>query len=384
MKTPAYIYNLNLLHHTIDRLLQASSRYGYKLHYAVKANANPRILSEISARGIGADCVSGNEIEAAIANGFSASDIVFAGVGKTDEEITLALAIGIKAIHCESIDELTAINSIAQSVGRKASVALRINPNIDADTHWGITTGTEQNKFGIGITEAKKAIAIARNMEHISIIGLHFHIGSQIRRMEIFATLAQKAIALYRMLFPNVKSGYINLGGGLGIDYQSPERNPIPDFGGYFEAINRELGAAPGIEIHFELGRSIVGQCGRLATKVLYTKKNRTNRFVIVDAGMNTLLRPALYGAHHKIINTSSKSENLQRYTIVGPICESTDILSTDALLPETHRGDILEVLSCGAYGESMSSSYNLRDLPVCYFENDTPAIPEPVQFIHQ
>jgi diaminopimelate decarboxylase len=370
MKTPYYQYDLQLLRQTLEVATREANKYGYTLHYAVKANANPVILNEISSFGLGADCVSGNEVVAALLGGFDPKGIVFAGVGKTDEEIELAIARGIYCIHCESVQELITIQKIASAMGKTVNVALRVNPNIDAHTHKHITTGTMDNKFGLPVAEAKRTIKSFYRYSHLKLIGLHFHIGSQITEMKVFEDLAQRVNELQRDFYANDEPAYLNLGGGLGINYQNPDAELIPPFMNYFDVFARNLNRNPRQSIHFELGRSLVGQCGKLVTGVLYTKRMGSKNFAIVDAGMNALIRPALYGAYHKIVNTSASTAKMERYEVVGPLCESTDMLGTNVLMPVTQRNDVLEVLSCGAYAEAMSSRINLRDIPDYCFTN--------------
>ena len=370
MKTPYYQYDLQLLRQTLDAATREANKYGYTLHYAVKANANPVILNEISSYGLGADCVSGNEISAALSGGFNPKGIVFAGVGKTDEEIELAIARGIYCIHCESVQELMTIQKIASAMQTTANVALRVNPNVDAHTHKHITTGTMANKFGLTVEEARRIIKNSDRYSNLNLFGLHFHIGSQITEMNVFEELAQRVNELQHDFYANGKPAYLNLGGGLGINYQNPDSELIPPFMNYFDVFARNLNRNSWQSIHFELGRSLVGQCGKLVTRVLYTKKMGSKNFAIVDAGMNALIRPALYGAYHRIVNTSTSSSKMERYEVVGPSCESTDILGTNVLMPVTQRNDVLEVLSCGAYAEAMSSRINLRDIPDYCFTN--------------
>lgn len=370
MKTPYYQYDLQLLRQTLDAATREANKYGYTLHYAVKANANPVILNEISSYGLGADCVSGNEISAALSGGFNPKGIVFAGVGKTDEEIELAIARGIYCIHCESVQELMTIQKIASAMQTTANVALRVNPNVDAHTHKHITTGTMANKFGLTVEEARRIIKNFDRYSNLNLFGLHFHIGSQITEMNVFEELAQRVNELQHNFYANGKPAYLNLGGGLGINYQNPDSELIPPFMNYFDVFARNLNRNSWQSIHFELGRSLVGQCGKLVTRVLYTKKMGSKNFAIVDAGMNALIRPALYGAYHRIVNTSTSSSKMERYEVVGPLCESTDILGTNVLMPVTQRNDVLEVLSCGAYAEAMSSRINLRDIPDYCFTN--------------
>lgn len=364
MQTPYYQYNIDLLRQTLSIARQESQLNGFYVHYALKANSNPTILRIIAEYGFGADCVSGNEVRTALENGFEANKVVFAGVGKTDDEIEYAIDNDIFCLHCESIQELEVIDRIAAAKNKPVAVALRINPNVDALTHKHITTGTSINKFGLTVSEAKLAIQIIPRLQHVKLIGLHFHIGSQITKMSVFRNLARKAKEIERELNANGEFLYLNLGGGLGIDYENPNENPIPDFKNYFSTINSSLERKGLQRVHFELGRSLVGQCGKLVTKVLFTKQTGEKNFVIVDAGMNTLIRPALYGAHHRIENVTSTEILNEIYSIVGPICETTDCFDENIYLPVTNRGDLIEILSCGAYGEVMSSRYNLRDLP--------------------
>ncbi len=364
MQTPYYQYNIDLLRQTLSIARQESQLNGFYVHYALKANSNPTILRIIAEYGFGADCVSGNEVRTALENGFEPNKIVFAGVGKTDDEIEYAIDNDIFCLHCESIQELEVINKIASEKNKIIAVALRINPNVDALTHKHITTGTSINKFGLTVSEANLAIQIIPRLQHIKLIGLHFHIGSQITKMSVFRNLARRAKKIEQELNPNGEFPYLNLGGGLGIDYENPNENPIPEFKNYFSTINSSLERKGFQKVHFELGRSLVGQCGKLITKVLFTKQTGEKNFVIVDAGMNTLIRPALYGAHHRIENVTSTEILHEIYSIVGPICETTDCFDENIYLPVTKRGDLIEILSCGAYGEVMSSRYNLRDLP--------------------
>lgn len=363
--TPYYRYDLGLLRRTLRELVcQTEANPEYHIHYAIKANANPLILKPIQESGIGVDCVSGGEVQAALDAGFAPDRIVFAGVGKDDWEIDLALRNGIFCFNVESEAELDVLQERACKIGRTARIALRVNPDIDAHTHSGITTGLAENKFGINPDLLEHIVRKALGMERISLEGLHFHIGSQILDMSPYIALCRKINGLQdRMEQIGFKPLHINVGGGLGIDYEEPEEHPIPDFRTYFDIFRTQLSLRPGQQLHFELGRSVVAQCGRLITKVLYVKKNPGRQFAITDAGMTDLIRPALYGAYHKITNLSS-SGNLQKYDVVGPICESSDTFGKDRMLPEVHRGDLLAIMSAGAYGETMASGYNLRRLP--------------------
>lgn len=368
--TPFYFYDTNLLDQTLQRVKESSGRYGFEVHYAIKANANRKILTRIASFGLGADCVSGNEVELAIKCGFDPKKIVFAGVGKTDSEIELALDSSIFCFHSESVQELIVINQLAAQRSIIAKVALRLNPDVKAGTHAHITTGMIENKFGLSVDEVIEAKRILPSLKNINIIGLHFHIGSQITNMEVFKTLSSKANQLKNELFPKNSFNYINMGGGLGIDYTRPNSNPIPDFEGYFSTFNQNLVLESNQKIHFELGRSIVAQCGSLITKVTYVKGSSKHQFAVVDAGMNDLIRPALYDASHSIVNLSSNG-NILTYDVVGPVCESADCFAKEIPLPQVQRGDILAILSCGAYGEVMSSRYNMREIPYAVYSQE-------------
>ena len=373
IRTPFYYYDTQLLAETLAAIKSETDRHeGYHLHYAVKACANPKVLRQIQQAGFGADCVSGGEIKVCVENGFPANEIVFAGVGKADWEIELALEAGIQYFNVESIPELEVIAEIAQRMGKVADVSFRINPDVGAHTHANITTGLAENKFGIAMADMIHVIRIAQQLPGVNFVGLHFHIGSQILQMDDFEALCFRINELQDQLeaagITDVK--HINVGGGLGIDYQNPDEHPVPDFKAYFETYARYLKLRQGQHLHFELGRAVVGQCGSLITRCLYVKQAATKQFVIVDAGMTELLRPALYGAHHHIQNLSSMAP-AQTYDVVGPICESSDVFAKDCLLPETKRGDLIAIRSAGAYGETMASCYNCRELPSSYTSDD-------------
>lgn len=366
-ETPFYFYDMRLLENTLKTIRETSDYPGFRVHYAVKANFNPRILSRIAIAGLGADTVSFGEIKAALDAGFPAEKIVFAGVGKTDREITNALEAGIGCFNVESEPELEAIEHIAASLGKKAPVALRVNPEIDAHTHHYITTGLAENKFGIALSMLSHMIERCVNSDLIDFRGLHFHIGSQITDLTPFKILCERINKLQEE-YSDVAIPTINVGGGLGIDYDNPDANPIPDFKTYFKLFHENLKLREGQELHFELGRAVVGQCGSLISRVVYVKEGVDKKFVIVDAGMTDLIRPALYQAHHKIENISSTSAREETYDVVGPICESSDTFGTEETLHETRRGDFIALRSAGAYGEAMASGYNCRRLPGSLF----------------
>lgn len=368
LKTPSYLYDLDLLHLTLNKALKASAPFGYKIHYAIKANNNPAITHTIMKKGLGVDCVSGNEITESIRIGFPASTIVYAGVGKSDEEIETALRNEIFCINCESVEELEVIDQIAQRIQLKAPVALRVNPGVKANTHHYITTGLEENKFGIHLSQLQKALDFCEKSASVNFMGIHFHIGSQITGLNAFAQLAKKVNDIWINYDIDQYGGKIlNLGGGLGIDYLSPDENPVPDFDSYFNVFHQNLQIPEHISVHFELGRSLVGQCGQLITKVLYTKKGVNKDFVVTDAGMTELMRPSLYQAVHRITNLTSQNEEFV-YDVVGPVCESSDVFAKNVNLPLTRRGDILSISSSGAYGESMTLNYNMRKKAENYF----------------
>lgn len=370
LQTPFYFYNTDLLRDTLALIRSEADRYGFHVHYAVKANANHKILSIIRENGLGADCVSGGEIKASLAAGFPAKKIVFAGVGKADWEINLGLDNDIFCFNVESAAELEVINELAGAKNKVASVALRINPEVDAHTHAYITTGLKENKFGINLSQLDSVLDLFETLKNVKLIGLHFHIGSQITDLTSFQSLCsrvteiQENMARRRILVEN-----LNFGGGLGIDYHHPNHLPIPDFKEYFAIFHKHMKLRPEQQVHFEPGRSVVGQCGTLITKVLYVKEGASKNFAIVDAGFTELIRPALYQAYHRIENlTSEEAEEV--YDVVGPICESSDSFGKSVDLNKVRRGDLIALRSAGAYGEIMASQYNCRQLPKAYFSD--------------
>jgi diaminopimelate decarboxylase len=372
IQTPFYYYDTELLRETLRAINNEAQKHEeFCVHYAVKANANPKILRIIREAGLGADCVSGGEIEASVKAGFPSSKIVFAGVGKSDWEINLGLDNDIFCFNVESIPELEIINELAAAKDKVARVAFRLNPNVGAHTHANITTGLAENKFGIDMRDMLKVIEEARSMSNVKVVGLHFHIGSQILDMSDFEALCNRVNDLQLELERHqIVLDHINVGGGLGIDYQHPNRVSIPDFKAYFDTYAKKLKLRPGQTLHFELGRAVVAQCGSLITRTLYIKEGSVKKFAIVDAGFTDLIRPALYQAYHKIENISS-NEELDTYDVVGPICESTDVFAKQIDLNRTHRGDLLAIRSAGAYGEIMASQYNCRRLPHGYISDE-------------
>ena len=372
MRTPFYYYDMELLRATLRAINQETQKYdNFCVHYAVKANANPKMLRSIREAGLGADCVSGGEIEAAIRACFPADKIVYAGVGKSDWEINLGLDNDIFCFNVESIPELEVINELAAAKGKVARVAFRLNPNVGAHTHANITTGLAENKFGIAMEDMEKVIEEAGKLSNVRFIGLHFHIGSQILDMGDFEALCNRINDLQTQLENHrIRIENINVGGGLGVDYQHPNRVSIPDFKAYFDTYAKKLRLRPGQTLHFELGRAVVAQCGSLIARTLFIKEGAKKRFCIIDAGMTDLIRPALYQAYHKIENLSS-DEPMETYDVVGPICESSDVFAKQTDLNRAHRGDLIAIRSAGAYGEIMASGYNCRPLPKGYLSEE-------------
>ncbi len=372
LRTPFYYYDMDLLRATLNAIKEEVDKHdNFVMHYAVKANANPSILRQIKRAGFGADCVSGGEIEACVRAGFPGSKIVYAGVGKSDWEINLGLDNDIFCFNVESLPELEVINSLAAAKGKVAPVAFRLNPNVGAHTHANITTGLAENKFGIAMRDMETVIAEAARLQNVRFVGLHFHIGSQILDMGDFQALCNRINDLQDQLERHhISVEHINVGGGLGVDYQHPNRVPIPDFHAYFDTYARRLKLRPGQTLHFELGRAVVAQCGTLITRTLYIKEGATKKFCIVDAGFTDLIRPALYQAYHKIENISSQLPQ-EPYDVVGPICESTDVFGKQRDLNGCRRGDLLAIRSAGAYGEIMASCYNCRPLPTAVISDD-------------
>jgi len=363
LETPFWYYDMDLFRRTVDEAVSAAEQYGITIHYSLKANYEKRLLEYLKDKKVGVDCVSGNEVQYSIINGVEPSDIVFAGVGKSDKELLYAMRVGIGSFNCESLEELAIIESLAAAEGLKANVSLRINPEVDAKTHKFITTGLEMDKFGIPKRFLGKAVEILRNSPHLNFRGLHFHIGSQITDVENVFT--NECISANGIISFFEEEGFhvenVDLGGGLGIDYHNPDSHPIPEFGLWFKTLKEHLHLAPDQRIHVEPGRAIVAQCVSLISRVILVKEGERKNFVILDTGMNDLLRPALYGAYHKIENLSSASEELRLYDVAGPVCESADILAEDRVLAVTHRGDLIAIRSAGAYGSVMSSGYNMR-----------------------
>ncbi len=370
-ETPFYLYDMGLLRQTLESVVYESNRYGYKVHYAIKANYDDRILAAIKEYGLGIDCASGNELRKAIECGFDPKGIVYAGVGKRDKEIEYAIEQKILAINCESVQELEVIDEISRRKGVVTDIALRINPDIDPKTNHCIDTGQADSKFGISYEEVMENAEHIRSLKGLNIIGLHLHIGSQIRELHVFENMCNKVNVIVENL---VKLGFsfdfIDVGGGLGVNYDVPENEPIPNFASLFSIVNNYLKVGDR-EVHFEFGRSIVAECGELITKVLFNKTTATGRrLLIVDGSMTELIRPALYGSYHNIENVTSQEESSTKYTVVGTACESTDVFDENVSLKRTKRGDLLTLKSAGAYGMSMASRYNLHDIPAAVYSD--------------
>lgn len=371
IQTPFYYYDLDLLRDTLKEIHQHVDKNNFQVHYALKANVNPSILKEIRIAGFGADCVSGGEVQAAIDAGIAPAKIVFAGVGKADWEINLGLDNNIFCFNVESVPELEVINELAEKKGKTAQVAFRINPNVSANTHHYITTGLNENKFGINMADLDSIIDLLPSLPHVKLVGIHFHIGSQITDMTSFQSLCVRVNELQDYFESRrILLEHINVGGGLGIDYEHPNQFPIPDFKSYFKVFHDHIKLRSGQTLHFELGRAVVGQCGNLISRVLYVKQGVAKKFAILDAGFTDLIRPTLYQAYHKIENLSSELPK-EKYDIVGPICESSDTFAKEYSMNGTQRGDLIALRSAGAYGEIMASQYNLRRLPKPYTSDE-------------
>ena len=371
IETPFYLYDINLLRQTLESVVYESNKYNYKVHYAIKANNDDYLLSIIKEYGIGIDCASGNEVRKAIESGFDPKTVVYAGVGKRDKEIRYAIEQGILAINCESIEELQVVNQLAGEMGKKADIGLRVNPDIDPKTNRCIDTGQADSKFGIAYEEILDNVELIKSLENINIIGIHIHIGSQIRELHVFENMCNKANAIVEKLESyGFSFRMVDVGGGLGINYDVPENEPIPNFASLFSIVHEYLNVE-GKEVHFEFGRSLVGECGELITSVLYNKTTATGRrLLIIDASMTELIRPMLYGSYHNIENITSQEDSFKKYTVVGTACESTDVFDENISLRKSKRGDLLTIKSAGAYGRSMASEYNMHELPKAVYSD--------------
>jgi len=374
METPYYLYDLNLLESTLIQAQTAADLYNMKLMYAIKANTNKRVLEKIRSFGFGIDAVSIGEIELAIDNGFQPYQIVFAGSGKTKREITRALEYGIAVIHCESIQEWDFITStITENCPTR--IALRINPNVNVDTHVNIQTGGENHKFGISIREAQELIdRLITSESQIMPCGFHFHVGSQITQMDFFEDMSRAVKRFLSTLPADFEFDYLNLGGGLGVNYEDPEQDCMPNFLGWMRAIRPHFSSEDFPIIHLEPGRSLVAQCGRIISEVLYVKERPGEKIAILDAGMNDLMRPALYDARHLVTmhNDQYNTNETNMYTVAGPSCESTDTFGKNFELPILKTGEHVAIHTCGAYAESMRLNYNHRGSATCVYCEET------------
>ena len=371
IQTPFYYYDLDLLRNTLKTLSKELDTKSFKVHYAIKANANNIILEIIKTHGLGIDAVSGNEIKKSLEIGYSNKDIVFAGVGKTDVDINYAINNEIACFNCESVEELEVINTLSLKLNKTSNVSLRLNPNIVSDTHKKITTGTEKNKFGIDINDLHNVLIKMNDLSNLKLSGIHFHLGSQIGNINVFKKLSQIANKTNKRIYEyGILLNHINVGGGLSIDYLNPQKNPLSNFKDYFNIYKENIKLMKNQKLYFELGRSLVGQSGFLISKVLFTKKSYKRNYIILDAGMSELMRPSLYNSYHKILNITSREMINKKYDVVGPLCESSDVFIKNLKLPTSKRGDLFCIYSSGAYGETMSSNYNLRNNIKSYFSD--------------
>jgi diaminopimelate decarboxylase len=360
--TPAYVYDAGRIRAAYQELDHALAGLPHALHYALKANSTLAIARLMRALGSGADANSVGEIEVALRAGFTPSEIVFTGVGKTSVELERAISLGVKTINAESPGELQRIAGLARALGTTARVALRVNPDIDARSHPHISTGLRTNKFGVPVESARGLYRAAAATEGLRPVGVHIHVGSQITSLEPLTRAARRIIALVEDLRTDgIALDHVDLGGGLGISYDGTS---VPSLTDYAAAIVEGV-ARTGLTLVLEPGRALVGAAGLLLTRVVDVKEYPGGpRFAILDAGMTELLRPALYGAFHRIVAVTPRPGEPRPYEVVGPLCESSDIFGRDRLMPPLEPGDLLAVLDTGAYGAAMASTYNRRPLP--------------------
>lgn len=356
--TPVYVYSRRTLRDHYRRLDQAFAEVPHLICFSVKANSNLGVLSVLAREGAGADIVSGGELYRALKAGIPPEKIVFAGIGKTAEEMAFALRSGILMFNVESEEELLLLDRVAAETGRRANIALRVNPDVDPGTHPYIATGMKEAKFGIDTEEALALYERAASMDHLRVVGVHQHIGSQITDVEPFRESLEKTGHLVRSLRERgLDIRYLNIGGGFGIPY-GEEQVPYPvDYARALAPVLKEHGYTAILET----GRMIVGNAGVLLTRVLYRKSSGKKRFLVVDAAMNDLIRPSLYGSFHRIIPVVDRGMEEETVDVVGPVCESGDFLARDRALPRAEPGELLAVMSAGAYGFVMSSNYNSR-----------------------
>ncbi|MGQ9561779.1 MAG: diaminopimelate decarboxylase [Candidatus Oleimicrobiaceae bacterium] len=366
--TPLYVYSKQGTISSYQAIDQAFAAIPHTICYALKANANPHLLRLLAAAGAGADVVSGGELELARQAGFPPTKTVFAGVGKTDAEIRSAIEAGIAALNIESRQELEVTAALAMAMGRVAPVAIRINPDVDIEGHPYLTTGKKINKFGIPVDEAYSCCLWAARQPGLKVVGVHAHIGSMIKKILPYRKNAEVLAGLVAELNrAGIQVGHIDIGGGIGVDYTHVLAEHGPPF--FIDPAELAAEVVPvigptGCELLLEPGRAIVGANGLLMTRVLYVKESRDKRFVVVDAAMNDLIRPALYGAHHEVLAVHRAEGQSAPADVVGPICESGDFFAKDRLLPPVQRGELLTIMTAGAYGYVLASTYNQRMKP--------------------
>ena len=359
--TPVYIYSRGTMLAHYSRLVEAFAGLPHMICYSVKANSNLAVLSTLAGEGAGADIVSGGELYRALKAGIPSFKIVFAGIGKTEAEMASALQSGILMFNVESPTELSILDQVAGEMGKKADIALRVNPDVDPETHPYIATGLKEAKFGIGIEDALEVYESAASLPNVNVVGVHQHIGSQITEVEPFRESLTVVGELVKRLQGNgIDVRYINIGGGFGIPYKQED---VPYPRDYAQALEPILKLS-GCTVILEIGRMIVGNAGVLLTKVLYHKRTGDKGFLIVDAAMNDLLRPSLYGSFHEILPVRRLDREEETVDVVGPVCESGDFLARDRELPHSEPGELLAVMSAGAYAFAMSSNYNSRRRP--------------------
>jgi diaminopimelate decarboxylase len=360
--TPTYVYDAAEIRRAYRGFDDALRPHPHAIHYALKANSTLGLVRLLRQLGSEVDANSGGEIEVALRAGFIPDQIVFSGVGKGGDELDRAVTLGLKSINAESPGELDRIATRARALGTSVRVALRVNPDIDAKSHPHISTGLKTNKFGTPIDEARRVYREHARQPGLEPVGLHVHVGSQITSLEPLRDAAERVVALARVLVSDgIPLEHVDLGGGLGISYDG---SPVPTAAEYAAAILQAI-AGSGFELVVEPGRALVASAGTLLSRVVDRKAYEGGpRFVVLDAGMTELLRPALYGAFHRIVAVAPRAGEEERYEVVGPLCESSDIFGRDRLLPPIEVGDLVAILDAGAYGSVMASTYNRRPLP--------------------
>ena len=358
--TPVYIYSKRTIVEHFRKIDSAFSGVDHLICYSLKANANMGIIKTLQKEGCGADIVSGGELYKALKAGISPAKIVYAGVGKTKEELENAIKNRIFMFNIESLPEAARISSVAVKLNKIAEVAIRINPDVDADTHRHITTGKKENKFGLNISKAKEIFKVIAGLKNLKVTGIHTHIGSQITTVEPYVLTLKKVITLRQELLKlGIVISRLNIGGGLGIIYKDETPSTPAAFADKVLPLLKPLG----VKVILEPGRFIVGNAGILVAEVQYIKKGEVKNYIILDAGMNDLIRPSLYDAFHNIVAVNKRPGRIKA-DVVGPICESSDYFGKNRLLPKVKEGDYLAIMSAGAYGFSMASNYNCRRKP--------------------